>query len=459
MSAALERQDQPLGDASSDFLGGECPEVPVTRLAITYLLMIPLVLFAVHGGFSFEHSSWNSGLGASGGKMAVATTGEEALRDRVQTTVGLTFCLVAMAAYMRTLAAAALTMLSMVLLPIYAMCSALWSQDPGTSLRSGLSLLVTTLFALYLTERFSERQQMELLMLVGTGVGTASVMVALVWPQFGVDHQLHEGAWQGLFTQKNACAESTLFLLTPALALPAIGRHGQLMRTLYVVLCLLIILMTQSRTGWAVTLAYLGFAGSLRVLRGCGRKEFLPLTAVLFGTTGAVVMALIAYPVLLFPLIVRAGNISGRAQIWGAIIASVFRRPLGGYGFDAFWSMLQGEATRVFAATGWVVTSAHNGFLNVALELGLVGLALVLLTLVQACRHASAAFRRGHSGYVDWCIGIVFLTVIYNLDERTLMATQYLPWILYIVACAGLREAAYREDPAGIELCETEVRP
>ena len=87
--------------------------------------------------------------------------------------------------------------------------------------------------------------------------------------------------------------------------------------------------------------------------------------------------------------------------------------------------------------------------MNVALELGLVGLALVGLTLVQACRHAMAAFRPGHSEYVDWCIGIIFLTIVYNLDERTLMAPQYLPWILYIVACVGLREAAYGEGSAG----------
>ena len=188
------------------------------------------------------------------------------MRDRVQTAVGLTFCLAAMAAYVRSLAGIAQAMPLMLLLPVYAMSSALWSQDAGTSLRSGFSLLVTTLFAFYLAERFSERQQMELLMLVGACVATASVIVALGWPQFGIDHQLHEGAWQGLFTQKNVCAEATLFLLTPALALPAIGRYGQMLRAAYIVLCLLVILMTQSRTGWAITVLYLGFAGSLCLL-------------------------------------------------------------------------------------------------------------------------------------------------------------------------------------------------
>ncbi len=434
-------------------------DVPVTRMALTYALLVPLMLFAVHGGFSFEHSTWNSDLYAFGGKMAVVTTDGEAMRDRLQTALGLTFCLGAMAAYVRILAGFAQRMPLMLFLPIYAMGSALWSQGPGTSLRSGLSLLVTTLFAFYLTERFNQRQQMELLTVVGACVAAGSVITAAAWPQFGLDHQQHEGALQGLFIQKNACAEATLFLLTPALALPAVGRYGQMLRALYIVLCLGIILMTQSRTGWAITLVYFGFAGSLRMLRAFGRRDLLPLSAILFGGAGVIAVAMVSYPLLVLSVMGRSESFSGRLQIWGAIVASVMRRPLGGYGFDAFWSMLTGEATRVFSATGWVVTSAHNGFLNVALELGLVGLALVVLTFVQACRHAMTAFRPGHSGYVDWCIGIVFLTIVYNLDERTLMAPQCLPWILYIVACVGLKKAAYSNECVETGLHTVEETP
>jgi exopolysaccharide production protein ExoQ len=459
MIAISPRQDWAQKDLYLESPEGARSDTAVTRMAVTYVLLVPLVLFAVHGGFSFEHSAWNSDLGAFGGKMAVVTTDAEAMRDRLQTAVALTFCLAAMAAHVRSFTGIVQTMPLMLFLPIYAMFSAVWSQGPGTSLRSGFSLLVTTLFAFYLAERFNQRQQMELLTVVGACIAAGSVIVAIVWPRFGLDHQLHEGALQGLFTQKNACAEATLFLLTPALALPASGRYGQMLRGLYIVLCLSIILMTQSRTGWAITLIYFGFAGCLRVLNRFGRKDLLPLSALLFGAMGAIALAVVSSPLLILSLIGRSASFSGRLQIWGAILASVFRRPLGGYGFDAFWSMLDGEATRVFSATGWVVTSAHSGFLNVALELGLVGLALVALTFVQACRHAMAAFRPGHSGYVDWCIGIVFLTIVYNLDERTLMAPQYLPWILYIVACIGLRKAAYGDEGPEMELCAVEEMP
>ena len=81
-----------------------CSEIPVTQMAVTYVLLDPLILFAVHGGFSFEHSEWNNDLGAFGGKMAVVTTDAGAMRDRLQTVVGLSFCLAAMAAYVRSVA-------------------------------------------------------------------------------------------------------------------------------------------------------------------------------------------------------------------------------------------------------------------------------------------------------------------------------------------------------------------
>ena len=416
--------------------------LPVVSLLVTYVLLLPLVIFAVHGGFSFEHGSWNSDLAARGGKIAMASTGAEGIRDSLQSWIGLLLCVAAMLPYSRRIAAVCRRMPLMAALPIYAILSALWSQDAALSFRSGVLLLIGTLFAFYLAERFSERQQMELILVAGAVVLASSVALVVLWPQFGVDHQLHEGAWQGLFTQKNVCAESTLFLLTPALALMGTSRQGQVLRAIYLCFCLLVIVMTQSRTGWAMTAAYLAFFASLRILGKLQRRDLLPVVALAFALGAGAAVVAIQYPMLLLSFLSRSDSFSGRAQIWTAVLAAISRHPIGGYGFDAFWSLLYGEASRVFASTGWVVTSAHNGFLNVGLELGLVGLALVGFTFAQAARRAGVAFHSQRSPYVDWCIGLVFLTLIYNLDERTLMATQYLPWVLYIVACTGLERAS-----------------
>jgi exopolysaccharide production protein ExoQ len=421
-------------------------ELPVTRLAVTYFLLLPLMLFAAHGGFSFEHSTWNTDLWASGGKIAMPVSSNDALRDRVQTSVGLGICLLAMASSLRAITAVAQRMPLFVLQAALAISSTLWSQNAGMSLHSGISLLVTTYFAFYLTKYFSERQQLELFILVGGVMAIATLTMVLCWPGAGIDHQAHEGAWQGLYTQKNACASATLFLLTPALALSVRASLGQFLRIIYVTLCLGIIFMTRSRTGWAITASYLVFVAGLRLLGRFRAKDKLPLAVLSIAFVTGAAALLISLSAVLLASMGRSEELSGRIQIWQAILESISRQPWLGYGFDAFWSTLSGEATQVFAATGWVVTSAHSGYLNVALELGLVGFALVMLTLLQAWRHAAVALRPGRSPYFDWCLGIIFLTTIYNLDERTVMAPQSLPWIFFIVACVGLRSAAHRES-------------
>jgi exopolysaccharide production protein ExoQ len=417
--------------------------LPVTDLLVSYVLLIPLLVFAVHGGFSFEHPEWNSGFGALGGNFAVASTSDETLQERVQAQIALGLCVLAMLPHYRRIVDVSRNMPLILSLPLYAILSALWSQDGALSLRSGISLLISTFFAFYLASRFSPTQQVHLLLMAGTCVAVMSIVVVVCWPRFGLDHQLHEGAWQGLFTQKNTCAELTLFFLTPALAITGRGRYGQILRALYITMCLVIISMTKSRTGWVITAVYLGFVGGLKILGIFERKSLLPLAALLFALVGLTTVFALRSPALILKVISRSGDLSGRAQIWQAVMESIGKHPIGGYGFDAFWSLLQGEASSIFAATGWVVTGAHSGFLNVGLELGMVGLFLVAATFVQAFRNAQLAFRPGRrSSYVDWCIGIVFLTLIYNFDERTLMATQYLPWILYMVACVGLAQSA-----------------
>ena len=435
---ALSRSDwRALGDAPGDIVAGPS-SLNAGQQVITYLLLLPLIVFSVHGGFSFEHGSWNSELGATGHGIALAASASETLHERAQSWVVLVVCIVAMAPYARLIVEKCGAMPTMLLLSFYAIGSAAWSQDPAASLRSGGYLLFAMLFAFYLTVRFSGRQQMQLVMLTGGVVAVLCVFAALLFPQYGVDHQVHEGVWQGIFTQKNVCAQSLTFLLTPAFALPCRGRYAPVIRALYLSLALLVIVMTQSRTAWAIALGYVAFIAGLRLLARFERSDLIALAAIAFAAATTAFVTAIKFLPELLAFSSRSSNFSGRAEIWSAVMASILKRPVLGYGFDAFWSTLQGEATNVFAATGWIVTGAHCGYLNVGLELGCVGAVLLAITFLQAGRDALKCLRSQRSPYIEWCIGIVFLTLVYNLDERTLMATQYLPWMLYIVACAGL---------------------
>jgi exopolysaccharide production protein ExoQ len=71
-----------------------------------------------------------------------------------------------------------------------------------------------------------------------------------------------------------------------------------------------------------------------------------------------------------------------------------------------------------------------------------MGVAVFFATLFQAIRNAWFCLRNGCPPGVEWYIGVIFLTIIYNVDESTVLWPIELLSILYIVACCGLAMAA-----------------
>ena len=84
---------------------------------------------------------------------------------------------------------------------------------------------------------------------------------------------------------------------------------------------------------------------------------------------------------------------------------------------------------------------AHNGILEICLQLGLVGTALFFVTLFQAIGNAWFCLRNGCPPGVQWYIGIIALTLVYNIDESTVLWPIDLVSIMYVVACCGLATA------------------
>ncbi len=85
------------------------------------------------------------------------------------------------------------------------------------------------------------------------------------------------------------------------------------------------------------------------------------------------------------------------------MLQEITKRPILGYGFHAFWGRgLSGEATNIALSTGWVLAHSHNGFLDIWLDLGAVGLGLVLLTFLQAFPKYYRAYNNPLNRPCNW---------------------------------------------------------
>jgi O-antigen ligase len=87
-------------------------------------------------------------------------------------------------------------------------------------------------------------------------------------------------------------------------------------------------------------------------------------------------------------LLVGDPTLTGRTEIWALVIERIAERPLLGYGWMAFWGAY--EANPIAAdvpLTSWIsgvfLNSGHNGYLDMALEAGLIGLVLSILVMCR----------------------------------------------------------------------------
>jgi exopolysaccharide production protein ExoQ len=325
------------------------------------------------------------------------------------------------------------------LLPLIALASTAWSLDPMLTLRRSLPFLVAGLFGLYFAARFSPAHQLRILRL--TVLIAAAATLFLVWlvPSLGLDHTAGQTtAWQGIFTQKNACGR--IMVLGSAVLL--FGERLTPFRIVCLALFLFILVRSGSRGAWIVEAAVLLLWIFLAVGRRAGPRLRLvlafigPLCALTLAATGVFL-----YP-RLAPLLGRDATLTGRTAIWHQVLHSIALHPWLGYGYDAFWRGMQGPSLQISASVHFVVVHAHNGFLEILLELGIAGFALLLLSWVQAWWQLGPAWNRGDIQRLAWPLAVLVLIAVYDLDENTLFIHNGLFWPLYVAAAASAARMA-----------------
>lgn len=335
------------------------------------------------------------------------------------------------------------------LLAILALASAAWSLDPLLTLRRSLPFALAGLFGFWFATRYSLPRQLAMVRFAMLALGIATIAIVLLDPALGLDHSPgHAGDWQGVFTQKNACGRIMVLATVTLLCSPArtLLRPGRL-ATLG--LFFFVLFMSGSRGAWMIEAALLVLFALLSVARHSGQRlrlvlaAAIPIAAIAIGTVAILDFRHLA------PLLGREPTLTGRTAIWTQVALFIGQRPWFGYGYDAFWRGMQGPSFQVAAAVHFVVAHAHNGFLEIALELGAVGFALFALSWFRGCLALWPLWQRGSIHRIAWPLALLVLIVLYDLDENTLLIYNGLFWILYVSALVNIERAG---EPAPSKL-------
>jgi exopolysaccharide production protein ExoQ len=420
------------------------PEAGRTQAArhslMGWALIFPLMFFAVDGVFAFEEDRVGGNplsLMASSGTHQIGLLGYVVIPG-----IAYSIVLWLIISNARRVVPIALRMKMISLLTLLTICSAVWSQDPLRSAHYGLFYLIETLFAFALVAKFDPEEIISLVMTAGAVLCGLSLITVIAFPQSAVSASPHGTVWLGVFNGRTSAAKNFVYFLSPAIMLRRWSwKPPQL---IYVALITLMIFKAHAITAQVVLIFYVAFMALLGASRKFGRRSSL----VILGTSVVAAVLILCVGLQYLPSVLggigKDPTLTGRTEIWSLVLTSIAKRPLLGYGYYAFWQGLKGESANLIVASHWVFGYAHNGVLEIWLQVGLVGTAIFFVTLLQAMRNGWFCLRSGCSSGVEWYLGVIALTLVYNIDESTVLWPFDLLSILYVVACCGLAQAARR---------------
>jgi exopolysaccharide production protein ExoQ len=129
-------------------------------------------------------------------------------------------------------------------------------------------------------------------------------------------------------------------------------------------------------------------------------------------------------------------TLTGRTPMWDVAIQRILERPLLGYGLQGFWapgSPYPAELGRAVDFTGnFVPPHPHNGFIDVAISVGLVGLCLFLVSLLSTIGRALHQAYSSKSVTDLLPLGFLILFLINNITESYIVYRIQIFWVIYI---------------------------
>ncbi|MDR3576207.1 MAG: O-antigen ligase family protein [Anaerolineaceae bacterium] len=310
----------------------------------------------------------------------------------------------------------------------YMFVSTFWSDIPSIALRRWVRETLVLVMAFCLMSEADPRQALAaVLRRTAYVLVPLSIVLIKYYPEFGRAYGRFSGIqmWTGVTCQKNElgrmCMISTLFLL---FALYVRWRESQRGRRLRDqawadggIVLLAMYLLVESHSSTSLTTFILGVA-FLFGLQGFRRLKLM------VPRTGLVVLAIV---LMVFGVVTpflgganiagftstlgRDTTLTGRTEVWADVIPAWRKEPVLGYGLGSFWT----DSRRQL----YDIPTAHNGYLDILLELGEVGLAFYAIWILSCSRSLHRAL---HHDY-DWAslgICLLFVGLVYNLTESAL---------------------------------------
>ena len=339
--------------------------------------------------------------------------------------------------------------LFLMLLFMYLGLSVLWSDVIFVSFKRWIKIAETFVVAFVILSEKHPLQAMEsVLRRCAYVLIPFSLLLIKYFPVYGIQYSFYEGARMatGVTTHKNSlgalCMLSAFFLIW---AIIHKWRLGELFKNqsrnisdLLIIGIALVLLFGFGGADYSATSTFIFFVGITILLVLSWWKNLTKSVAKQLKTIMVVgIILFLLFNNFLSPVITdilgRSDTITGRTLIWSSILEVAARHSVFGTGYGGYWGINEG-------AYHYRVNQSHNGYIDVYLQVGAVGIAILFVFFLEFC----SKIRREFNQEVDWCIfGICYLAMalLYNYSEAAFISASY-TWTITVFLSVAFSKAA-----------------
>lgn len=316
-------------------------------------------------------------------------------------------------------------LLLLLLLPVV---SIIWSINPDTSLNRFYRVVVrSAIFGLYLASRYSPKELMRLVGVVLSIAMGLSIVVALGLPSYGA----RGDSWQGIFAHKNHLGPFAALAVVYFSLIAVYVRRYRKLALLGILFAFIALIFSAAKSSLVICLGTLAILPLYRsFLHAYRSKIFTQLVLLLVGGTLTSLLAINAEYIIV-NILGKSLALNGRLPLWTYLLGQVAKRPLFGYGYEAFWT----DSEQLYLGeryVGWFPSHGHSGFIDMLLQLGTVGLALfALCSLLNAIR-LLLLLNATRSIEYFWMLLFLVVMVSSQYSVGNTMLKDHLFWVLYV---------------------------
>jgi O-antigen ligase len=320
--------------------------------------------------------------------------------------------------------------------PLVCLASTAWSVDPYNTFKYASILIIFVLATAAICSVLEIDVYCNVVIKVLIFLILSSVVMAIVFPVYGT-HQLGDvflddthirvGMWRGVFDHKNGLGEAACLSLFTFLCFRRLLGAPLALWVIYTAAAIACLVFASSAAAFFTVCGLLLYYWLVRAFAG----QAIVLALLVIAASLILYMVFHFFADDLVALVGRDMTFTGRTEIWSVALDAAWQRPALGFGyFAAIMDPLAIDALRPILALGMKSTNVHNGYLNVLIYTGIVGLISLamwfLIVIVRGLQrvNASTSFERDYFMLlVFFPIGTLFFSFVEVVldDPRSLI--------------------------------------